>query len=264
MFSSNDDCPDITIKIALNINNENINQNEKEQKINSISFPTNDDNNKNNTTIKSFNKINRQALKSIENTLLAKNNIDKNIIAETAFKQPKSFNNNDKIFKTLNKPSNNYSFNPFTYPKEEKYSLLKMKKIKSNKFSPYKSTNHLYNKVENTFDKEKNDSKLLYYKIKKNKKVYSLTKAYISNISFKDENNIIKEFKLFRDCDIGLNDGQKIKKQFEDFDVDSDDEVIKQGVNRCIKQIGTAIEMLKNKNKEYTGEYMKYLKINDQ
>ena len=110
MFSSNDDCPDITIKIALNINNENINQNEKEQKINSISFPTNDENNKNNTTIKSFNKINRQALKSIENTLLAKNNIDKNIIAETAFKQPKSFNNNDKIFKTLNKPSNNYSF----------------------------------------------------------------------------------------------------------------------------------------------------------
>ena len=48
-----------------------------------------------------------------------------------------------------------------------------MKKIKSYKFSPYKSTNHLYNKVENAFD-EKNDSKYLYFTIKKNKKIYSL------------------------------------------------------------------------------------------
>ena len=131
-----------------------------------------------------------------------------------------------------------------------------MKKIKSNKFSPYKSTNFLYNKVENAIDEEKNDSKFLYFKLKKNKKIFSLKKVYISHIYFENENNNKKEFKLFRDCEIGLNDGNKIKVQYEDFDVDSDDDVIENGVKRCLENMKTAIELMKNKNEEYVGKYM--------
>lgn len=95
------------------------------------------------------------------------------------------------------------------------------------------------------------------FKLKKNKKIYSLKKAYISHLSFKDNNNTSKEFKLFRDCDIGLNDGNEIKKQFEDFDVESDEEVINSGVKKCLQNIGTAINLLKNRNEEYTIKYMK-------
>ena len=240
------------------INNENINENRTD--INNIFVQTNNKDN-NNSDDQPVKTINRQALKRIENILLTQNKNDngnKNFV-KTEIKQSKIFS--DNIYKTLNKPSTNYSFNPFNYPKEEKYSLLKMKKIKSNKFSPYKSTNHLYNKVENTFDEEKNDSKYLYYKIKKNKKIFSLRKAYISYLSFQNGNNENKEFKLFRDCDIGLNDGNKIKVQYEDFDVDSEDDIIEQGVNRCIQNIGSAIELFRKKNAKYTGEYMKVIKI---
>ena len=261
MFSHIDNTQDNQENINIDINNnENINENDKENghKINNLFIKTNIEN-ENNSKNKQINKINRKALKSIENTLLKERNINNQESVKTAIKKTKVFTDNN-IYKTLNKPSTNYSFNPFTYPKEERYSLLKMKKIKSNKFSPYKSTNHLYNKVENVFDFEKNDSKYLYFQMKKNKKIYSLKKSYISDISFKNEKNEIKDFKLFRDCDIGLNDGNKIKKQFEDFDVESDDETIEQGVNRCIQNIGTAIELLKNKNIEYAGEYMKILK----
>ena len=107
----------------------------------------------------------------------------------------------------------------------------------------------LYNKVENVFDEEKMDSKFSYFRLKKHKKIYSLKKVYISHISFKDRNDFYKEFKLFRDCDIGLNDGNKVKKQFEDFDVDSDDEVIQVGIERCMNNIRTAINLMDKKMK---------------
>ena len=232
-------------------NNENINENETEN----IFFQENDiKNEKIAKNHQSINKIKKQPLKNIENII--SNNINKNvnkISANTAIKQSKSFLDNN-IYKTLTKQN---FFNSFNYSTEEKYSLLKMKKIKSNKFSPYKSTNHLYNKVENAFDEEKNDSKYLYFKLKKHKKINSLKKAYISHITFEDRKNENKDFKLFRDCDIGLNDGNKVKKQFEDFDVDSDDDVIENGVKKCFQNLETAIDFMKNRNEEYVGKYMK-------
>ena len=239
------------------INNENINENETQnpllQIINENHNTNPEDNHQNN--------IKRQPLKSIENIISNKTNINNNTSAKTVIKQSKSFLE-ENIYQTVIKRQNkNNSFNRFSYTNEEKYSLLKMKKIKSNKFSPYKSTNHLYNKVENNYDVEKNDSKLLYFKLKKNKKIYSLKKAYISHLSFKDENKNSKDFKLFRDCDIGLSDGYKIKTQLEDFDVDSEEEIINSGVKQCLDTIGAAINLMKNKNEEYVGKYLKKFNI---
>ena len=247
---------DKTISIPNIKNNENININENEAE--NTFFKENQTKNYNFSNIQIINKITKQPLKNIENILLNNTNININKTpANTAIKRPKTFLENN-IYKTLTKQN---SFNPFNYSREEKYSLLKMKKIKSNKFSPYKSTNHLYNKVENAFDEEKNDSKFLYFKLKKHKKIYSLKKVYISNITFIDEKRKNKDFKLFRDCDIGLNDGNKIKKQFEDFDVDSDDDVINNGVKKCFQNIQTAIDLMENRNEEYVGKYMKKLGI---
>lgn len=224
-------------------NNENISENENE-----MNYKTH------------YNLKKREPLKNIRN-IIPDNTSDINAIntinttsAKTAIKQSNILLDSNK-YKTVPKNINN---NSFIYSNEEKYSLLKIKKIKSNKFSPYKSTNHLYNKVENEYDKEKNDSKVLYFKLKKQKKIYSLNKVYMSHLSFKNENNTSKEFRLFRDCDIGLNDGHKVKKQFEDFDVESDDETKDNGEKRCIQNLGTAIEMMQNRNEEYVGKYMKF------
>lgn len=241
MLSSND-----SIQIQKNkslqesYNNENISENENE-----MIYKT------------QYNLKKREPLKNIEN-IIPDNTHDINAInitsTKTAIKQPNILLESN-IYKTVPKKANK---NSFIYSNEEKYSLLKIKKIKSNKFSPYKSTNHLYNKVENEFDKEKNDSKLLYFKLNKHKKIYSLNKVYMSHLSFKNENNTSKEFKLFRDCDIGLNDGHKVKKQIEDFDVESDDEIKNIGEKRCIQNLGTAIEMMKNRKEEYVGKYMRF------
>ena len=241
--------------LFLNLtNNENINENE----IQNI-FIQNEDKEKSIINNPS-NKPNKQILKRTEN-IIPNNTISNNknyTSIKTAIKPSKNLVENN-IFKTVEKGKSN---NSLFYSNEDKYSLLKMKKIKSNKFSPYKSTNHLYNVIENTFDEEKNDSKFLYFKMKKHKKIYSLRKAYMSHLYFKDEKNNSKEFKLFRDCDIGLNDGQKIKNQFEDFDVDSDEETKKIGNKRCIQNLESAIELAKNNNEEYIGKYMKFLKLN--
>lgn len=261
MFSENDNYhKNIENSISDNINNENINENE----IQNPFFQSNKEKHNTNSNDNQKNKIKKQPLKSIENIISTKTNININTSAKTAIKQSKNYLENNiyqTVIKRQNNNSNNNSFNRLSYTNEEKYSILKMKKIKSNKFSPYKSTNHLYNKVENNFDEEKNDTKLLYFKLKKNKKIYSLKKAYISHLSFKDENNNSKEFKIFRDSDIGLNDGHKITNQVEDFDVDSDDEVIYNGRKKCIQTIETAIQFLKNKNEEYVGKYMKTFNI---
>ena len=150
-------------KIPINKNNENINENESKN----LFFQENSNKNENISNNKLMNNIKRNPLQSIENIISNNINIINKTSANTAIKQSKTFLENN-IYKTITKqPNNNNCFNILNFSKEEKYSLLKMKKIKSNKFSPYKSTNHLYNKVENTFDEEKNDSKFLYFKLKK-------------------------------------------------------------------------------------------------
>ena len=252
MFSSNNSNNNNKENIIPELKiDENINENEIENSF----FQLNNDKIENNQKIFPLNNIKKRPLKNIENTISNKINNNTKPPAKTTIKKSKTSSENI-TYKTITKQPNN-SFNPFFYSSEEKYSLLKMKKIKNNKFSPYKSTNFLYNKVENVFDPEKNDSKLLYFKLKKHKKIFSLKKVYISHIYFENENNNKKEFKLFRDCEIGLNDGNKVKIQCEDFDVDSDDDVIENGEKRCFDNIRTAINLMQKKDEEYVGKYMK-------
>ena len=201
----------------------------------------NNNNNQNNKKIiikKNKSKLN--LLNSIENTCLNciyenKNNINNKIISNT------------KNFKEDNKP--------FWSNINEKYSILKIKKIKNKKFSPYKSTNQLYNKIENEYD---NDFNFL-----KQKKISSLKKVYISNINFIDSYGKNKNFKLFRDCDIGLNDektGMKIKIQIIENDDDSSDETIEKSVDICKHKLKEAIQMIQNKS-EYAKKYWECIKL---
>jgi len=246
----------------INNNQENINPafNIENNCENTIQKPISEMNNNLGITpkINKENKHNIQALKRIEN-ILSSNNCNSN--NKTSYKTELKITNpllEKNINKTFNKPESN---NIFTYSSEEKYSLLKIRRIKSKKFSPYKSTNQLYNNVEYFYDEERNefDSKNIFFKMNKNKKIYSLRKEYISLISFKDQKGNNRDFKLFRDVDIGLSDGHKVKNLFQDDDINSGDEDINIGVNRCMQHIKTAINLMEKNKEEYVSKYMKHI-----
>ena len=246
-----------------NCNQENINPEYNKEN-------NNENNNQNsfidlNSTLDNTIKINREykhnipALKRIENILSSNGNCSYNKNTFKTELKPSKVDLNKNINKTFAKPINS---NIFQFSNDEKYSLLKIKKIKSKKFSPYKSTNQLYNNVENIYDDEINEYKNIYFKMNKNKKIYSLRKEYMSIITYKDENDNDKEFKLFRDNDIGLNNGPKIKNLLIDDDLNSDDETINNGKNRCMKNIGTAINLMQKNNKEYVSKYIEHMENN--
>ena len=247
-----------------NINNENINtefnnENIDENKVHN-SFMELELNKTTDITpkINRENKTNFQALKRIENILSSNNNISSDKISFKTELKPLKIYPEKNVNKTFGRPESN---NIFTYSNEEKYSLLKIKKIKNKKFSPYKSTNVLFNNVENFYDEQKNesDSKNIYFRMNKNKKIYSLRKDYISIISFQDNKNNKKDFKIFRDDDIGLGKFHRIKKLLLDDDVESDDETINTGVNRCKEGILAAINLVKKNKNEYASTYKKYI-----
>ena len=236
-------------------NNENINENKVHNSFMELEL--------NKTTditpkINRENKTNFQALKRIENILSSNNNISSDKISFKTELKPLKIYPEKNVNKTFGRPESN---NIFTYSNEEKYSLLKIKKIKNKKFSPYKSTNVLFNNVENFYDEQKNesDSKNIYFRMNKNKKIYSLRKDYISIISFQDNKNNKKDFKIFRDDDIGLGKFHRIKKLLLDDDVESDDETINTGVNRCKEGILAAINLVKKNKNEYASTYKKYI-----
>ncbi len=135
----------------------------------------------------------------------------------------------------------------------EKYSILKIKKIKENKFSPFNSTSKLFKEENNSFDtdiKENISNQYIYYSLIKRKKISSVKKYFESDISFQGKNKKIKHFKIFRDCEIGINDKWQ-KKQvsiFQDDDVNSDDEEILKGKQICIINIKEAITLFNKKN----------------
>ena len=137
----------------------------------------------------------------------------------------------------------------------EKYSLLKIKKIKENKFSPFNSTSKLFKEENNSFDtdiKENISNQYIYYSLIKRKKISSVKKYFESNISFNGKNNNIKHFKIFRDCEIGINDKWQ-KKQvsiFQDDDVNSEDEEISKGKQICIIHLKEAITLFNKNNKK--------------
>ena len=142
----------------------------------------------------------------------------------------------------------------FNISPSEKYSLLKIKKLKeNNKFSPFNSTTRIYKHNIQYYDfdtKENNINEYKYFSIMKRKKISSVKKYFESDISFQGKNKKIKHFKIFRDCEIGINDKWQ-KKQvsiFQDDDVNSDDEEILKGKQICIINIKEAITLFNKKN----------------
>lgn len=175
-------------------------------------------------------------------------------------------NDKNKIIKTeIKSPAKTRNTPKFVYSAEEKYSLLKIKKMKSFKFSPYKSTNYLYNNAENIFDKENHEqTKNLCFPLKNKKKIYSLKKVYISNINFFTKDKELKGFKIFRDNDIGLDSdliNTKIKMQTQDDDIDSSDEMSTIGQKICLQKIENAIQLFQKGTCPYIAKYKQYFNL---
>lgn len=134
----------------------------------------------------------------------------------------------------------------------EKYSLLKIKKIKEKKFSPFNSTSKIFNKEEHFFDtdiKENISNQYKYFSLLKRKKISSVKKYFESTISFLGNNKNNKYFKIFRDCEIGIEEIWQKNQAivFQDDDINSEDEEISKGKQICFIQIEEAIN-LKKKN----------------
>lgn len=139
----------------------------------------------------------------------------------------------------------------FKISDEERFSLLKINKIKNKKFSPYKTTSRLIKNYKN-FDTNNSTNKN-YYNLLKKKKINSLQKKFVSEVEFFDDfTNTKKIFKIFRDCEIGINENWQDYQQivFNDDDINSDNEEIKNGTNLCFNYIKDTIDFIK-KYKKY-------------
>jgi hypothetical protein len=137
----------------------------------------------------------------------------------------------------------------------EKYSLLKIKKIKENKFSPFNSTSKLFKEENNSFDtdiKENISNQYIYYSIIKRKKISSVKKYFESNISFIGKNNKIKYFQIYRDCEIGIEENWQKNQTiiFQDDDINSEEDEISKGKQICFVHIKEAITLKKKNRKE--------------
>ena len=118
----------------------------------------------------------------------------------------------------------------------------------------------IYQSANNkNYNVEKEEENLINFGMKKIKKTNIVKKDYIKILSFIDENNNIKKFKLFKDSDLGFGKEYKIKNLYQDNDINSDDELIKRGVNKSLLNISKAIKLIKNKDEEIAGKYLKYI-----
>ena len=118
----------------------------------------------------------------------------------------KSLNSTFEI--TINKnekKTNNF----FKINDEERFSLLKINKIKNKKFSPYKTTSRIknYQKIDNS-----NSTNKIYYNLLKKKKINSLQKNFISEVEFYDE--ISNKKKILKFFAIAKSELMKIGKIF--------------------------------------------------
>ena len=137
----------------------------------------------------------------------------------------------------------------------EKYSLLKIKKIKENKFSPFNSTSKLFKEENNSFDtdiKENISNQYIYYSLIKRKKISSVKKYFESNISFIGKKNKIKYFQIYRDCEIGIEENWQKNQTiiFQDDDINSEEDEISKGKQICLVHIKEAITLKKKNRKE--------------
>ena len=168
----------------------------------------------------------------------------------------------------ISKNSKNLNQKPLIIQKKENkndkdiYYLLKKGSAKDNnknKSCPCLKSNIILNKFKLKFEEEKNNSK--FVELKKCKKVYNIKKKKISIISFVDKKNNCKKFPLYKDSEIGFGkDYSKVKHFFQDNDVESDDESVRRGYNTSFLNISYALKLMKNKNEEYVGKYLKRIK----
>ena len=133
--------------------------------------------------------------------------------------------------------------------------------INKKKYSDYNTTNIINNNYKKKYRLEKEED-LLEFGIKKVKKTNIIKKDFIKTISFIDGNNNIKEFKLFKDSDIGFGKEYKIKHLFQDNDINSDDEFIKRGANKNLLNISEALKLIKNKDMKFVEKYLNYIEKN--
>ena len=161
-----------------------------------------------------------------------------------------SLNSTFEITNNKKKTKENFQF--FKISDDERFSLLKINKIKNKKFSPYKTTSRLIKNYKNC-DNSNNSTNKNYYHLLKKKKINSLQKKFVSEVEFFYEITKTKKiFKIFRDCEIGINENWQDYQQivFNDDDIDSDNEEIKNGTNLCLNYIKNTIDFIK-KNKKY-------------
>jgi len=166
----------------------------------------------------------------------------------------KTSNDLNSTFEITNnkKNSTKENFNFFKISEDERFSLLKINKIKNKKFSPYKTTSRLIKNYKNC-DNSNNSTTKKYYNLLKKKKINSLQKKFVSEVEFFDEITKTKKiFKIFRDCEIGINENWQDYQQivFNDDDINSDNEEIQNGTNVCLNYIKNTIDFMK-KNKKY-------------
>ena len=239
--------------ISNNILNENksvfnIKINKKDNKDNkeNLDFRENEIHSK----IKSKNKINKKEQKNVEiNILDKKSNKENNKSKIINLKQSLEIQDQTNDNKNKN-----------WFSKQNNNLLIKKEKEKLNKIYISKTSKKFENE-ENNFDEDRKNSELLYLKLEKNKKVYKPKKVYfIKFLSFIDEKNNIKEFKLYKDFELGFGKNYKVKHLFQDNDIDSDDSSIKHGYNISFMNISRAIKLMKNRDEEYVGKYLKYFK----
>lgn len=185
---------------------------------------------------------------NISAKLPAKNN---NNISELSKK--KEIKQSKKILENIDNKKNEKKNNIPINSNEDNFVL------KNNKLSQNKSVNKS-DKKGRILEEKENDMNL-NFQLKKFKKIYSFKKNN-DILSFVDKNNNTKDFKLFKDSDIGFGKEYKIKYLFQDNDVDSSDELIKRGVKTNLLNISSAIKMMKNKtNEEFIGKYENILNI---
>ena len=194
-------------------------------------------------------KINKKAQKTIEINPLnnsKKSNKENNISKKINKKQALEINNNNNDKENINTKQNNNL-------------KIEKEKEKFNKNDNSKSSEIIIDKENSIFEEEKKNSELLNFKLKKNKKVYKPKIEYTKILSFIDEKDNIKEFKLYKDSDIGFGEQYKIKHLFQDNDVDSDERSIKHGFITSLRNISEAIKLMKNKDKKFVGKYLEYI-----
>ena len=155
--------------------------------------------------------------------------------------------------------SKNFKNKPLINAKDKSHSLKKSSiKKNKNKDSSFIPSNKILNEIELNFKEEKNNSEFL--EIRKKKKDYNKKNEKASIVKFVDEKNNEKIFPLYDDFGIGFGKDYKIKHLFQDNDVESDDESIKRGFRASLLNISFAIKLMKNKNEEYVGKYLKILR----